>query len=211
MVISGGWRTGHRGAQARWAHAIPVATRAAVSVSLVRAVEQGRAPVSPAFVSAVAGALGVGVADLLDQPLRGRTRARQLHSMVPALRREMVANLLPPGGEVPRRSLDALAREVDQAARLRHEADLTRLGATLPGLLEEPRAATHILSGSERERAFWLLGGVLRGVAGRLPAGLTGSGLTNRGSVRVGRSALRGRVGGAAWRLRARGRADQQR
>ena len=45
-----------------------LAARASVSVSLIRAVEQGRAPASPAFVSAVARALGVGVADLLDQP-----------------------------------------------------------------------------------------------------------------------------------------------
>jgi hypothetical protein len=44
-------------------------------------------------------------------------------------------------------------------ARLRH---LAGLGATLPGLLEELRAATHILSGSERERAFWLLGEAYR-------------------------------------------------
>ncbi|MGH3889348.1 MAG: helix-turn-helix domain-containing protein, partial [Pseudonocardiaceae bacterium] len=70
----------------------------------------------------------------------------------------MAAYLLPPGEEVPRRSLDELAREVEEAIRLRHQADLARLGMTLPGLLEELRAATHILSGSERERAFWLLG-----------------------------------------------------
>ncbi len=70
----------------------------------------------------------------------------------------MAAYLLPPGDDVPRRSLDALAREVEEAARLRHQADLAGLGATLPGLLEELRAATHILKGSEREQAFWLLG-----------------------------------------------------
>jgi transcriptional regulator with XRE-family HTH domain len=136
-----------------------LATRASVSVSLIRAVEQGRAPASPAFVSAVARALGVGVAELLDQPFARANRGeRQLHSVVPALRREMAAYLLPPGEEVPWRSLDELAREVEEAARLRHQADLAGLGATLPGLLEELRAATHILSGSERERAFWLLG-----------------------------------------------------
>jgi hypothetical protein len=102
---------------------------------------------------------GVGVADLLDQPFaRENQDERQLHSVIPALRREMAAYLLPPGEEVPRCSLDELAREVEEAARLRHQADLAGLGATLPGLLEELRAATHVLSGSERERAFWLLG-----------------------------------------------------
>ena len=136
-----------------------LAAHADVSVSLIRAVEQGRAPASPAFVSAVAWALGIGVADLLEQPFaRANQGEWQLHSVVPALRCEMATYLLPPREEVPRRSLAELAREVEEAARLRHRADLSRLGATLPGLLEELRAATHILSGSARERAFWLLG-----------------------------------------------------
>ena len=71
------------------------ATRASVSVSLIRAVEQGRAPASPAFVSAVARALGIGVAELLNQPFaRANQGERKLHSVVPALRREMAAYLL---------------------------------------------------------------------------------------------------------------------
>lgn len=136
-----------------------LATRANVSVSLVKAVEQGRAPASPTFVSAMSRALGIGVADLLDQPFaRQNSDERQLHSVVPALRREMAAYLLPPWHDMSPRSLDELVRDVDQAARLRHKADLTGLGATLPGLLEELRAATHLHSGSERERAFGLLG-----------------------------------------------------
>jgi hypothetical protein len=107
----------------------------------------------------VSRALGIGVADLLDQPFaRQSSDERQLYSVVPALRREMAAYLLPPSHDMPPRSLDELARDVDQAARLRHKADLTGLGATLPGLLEELRAATHLHSGSERERAFGLLG-----------------------------------------------------
>jgi transcriptional regulator with XRE-family HTH domain len=145
-----------------------LATRASVSVSLIRAVEQGRAPASPALVSAVTRALGVGVADLLDQPFARENHGEwQLHSVVPALRREMAAYLLPPGEEVPRRSLEELVREVAETAGLRHRADLARLGTTLPGLLEELRAATHILSGSERERAFRLLGVIGSGGSGR--------------------------------------------
>lgn len=142
-----------------WLTQNQLATRADVSVSLVKAVEQGRAPASPTFVSAVSRALGIGVADLLDQPFaRQSSDERQLYSVVPALRREMAAYLLPPSHDMPPRSLDELARDVDQAARLRHKADLTGLGATLSGLLEELRAATHLHSGSERERAFGLLG-----------------------------------------------------
>lgn len=66
-----------------------------------------------------------------------------------SLRREMAAYLLPPREEMPRRSLASWP-----VRWRRHQAYLARLGATLPGLLEELRAATHILSGSERERAF---------------------------------------------------------
>ncbi|MDQ3763429.1 MAG: hypothetical protein M3460_17910 [Actinomycetota bacterium] len=47
-----------------------------MSVSLVRAVEQGRAPASPAFVSACARALKVGVAELLEQPYLRRNQGR---------------------------------------------------------------------------------------------------------------------------------------
>ena len=47
---------------------VKLAREVLVSVSLVRAVEQGRAPASPAFVSACARALNVGVAELLEQP-----------------------------------------------------------------------------------------------------------------------------------------------
>jgi hypothetical protein len=72
----------------------------------------------------------------------------------------MAAYRLPPGEEAPRRSLDELAREVEETVRLQHQVDLAGLGMTLPGLLEELRATTHILSGSARERTFWLLGDV---------------------------------------------------
>jgi transcriptional regulator with XRE-family HTH domain len=108
MLVTGG--VGARVAEERKLGGLTqhqLATRASVSVSLIRAVEQGRAPASPAFVSAVARALGIGVAELLDQPFaRANQGERKLHSVVPALRREMAAYLLSPGEEVPRRSLD---------------------------------------------------------------------------------------------------------
>jgi transcriptional regulator with XRE-family HTH domain len=63
MVVTGG--VGARVAEERKLAGLTqyqLAARASVSVSLIRAVEQGRVPASPAFVSAVARALGVGVA-----------------------------------------------------------------------------------------------------------------------------------------------------
>ena len=129
-----------------------------MSVSLVRAVEQGRVPASPAFVSACARALGVGVAELLGQPyLRTNRTEHQVHACIPRIRRELAAYGMQPLADVPPRELDDLARDVAQASALRHSVNLAQLGAQLPGLLAELRAAVYTLSGSKRERAFGLL------------------------------------------------------
>ncbi|MGH3614793.1 MAG: helix-turn-helix domain-containing protein, partial [Pseudonocardia sp.] len=45
-----------------------LAAKAHVSLSLVKQVEQGRTPASPAFVAAAARALGSDTAKLMDQP-----------------------------------------------------------------------------------------------------------------------------------------------
>ncbi len=135
-----------------------LAQRAHVSLSLVRKVEQGSAPASPAFVSATAHALGVGVAELLGQPRRPDSPAEhRVFAVIPALRRELAAYRLPPddGGTI--RSLPELRAAVDHASGLRHAVDLTSLGAELPGLLAELRAAVHTLTGIDREFVFGLL------------------------------------------------------
>jgi transcriptional regulator with XRE-family HTH domain len=137
---------------------VKLAREASVSVSLVRAVEQGRAPASPAFVSSCARALKVGVAELLEQPYPRRNRAEhEVHAAIPQIRRELAAYRLEPIDDVPLRPLDELARDVAQASKLRHSVNLLQLGAELPGLLAELRAAVYTLIGSERERAFRLL------------------------------------------------------
>jgi transcriptional regulator with XRE-family HTH domain len=135
-----------------------LAQRAHVSLSLVRKVEQGSAPASPAFVSATARALGVGVAELLGQPIRPADAAEhQVFAVIPPLRRELAAYRLPPDDGSTARSLAELQAEVDRASRMRHLVDLTALGAALPGLLAELRAAVHTLTGAEQEWAFGLL------------------------------------------------------
>ena len=137
---------------------VKLAHEALVSVSLVRAVEQGRAPASPAFVSACARALNVGVADLLNQPYHRTNRAEhEVHAAIPPIRRELAAYRMEPIDDVPLRSLNELARDVADVSKLRHSVNLMQLGAELPGLLAELRAAVHSLTGSERERAFGLL------------------------------------------------------
>jgi len=68
-----------------------LAQRANISVSLVRQVEQGRAPASPAFVAAAARALSVPATALMAQPydIANPTTADTCDH--PALRRELAA------------------------------------------------------------------------------------------------------------------------
>jgi transcriptional regulator with XRE-family HTH domain len=107
-----------------------LAQRAHVSLSLLRKVEQGSVPASPAFTSAVARALGVGVAELLGQPYPRETSGdRQVFSAIPALRRELTAYLLPPIDDIPARPTAQLADAVAAASRLRHAVDLHQVGA----------------------------------------------------------------------------------
>ncbi|MBV8539636.1 MAG: helix-turn-helix transcriptional regulator [Pseudonocardiales bacterium] len=137
-----------------------LAERAYVSLSLLRKVEQGSVPASPAFTSAVARGLGMGVAELLGQPYPRETAAdHRVFAAVPALRRELTADSLAPGEGVRPRPTPQLAEAVATASQLRHAVDLQHLGAELPGLLEELRAAWHHTAGSERERVFGLLAG----------------------------------------------------
>lgn len=135
-----------------------LAQRANVSASLVRKVEQGRAPASPAFVSAVARALNTGVADLLGQPFEQRSRSEhRLHATIPPLRRELAAYTVPPDEAVQPRSIDELATAVARVSQHRHAVNLNALGAELPGLLAELRATVWSTTGTEQERAYWLL------------------------------------------------------
>jgi transcriptional regulator with XRE-family HTH domain len=81
-----------------------LAERAHVSLSLLRKVEQGSVPASPAFTSAVARALGLGVAELLGQPYPRETAGdHRAFAALPALRhpgRRLPASR---GADLPRR------------------------------------------------------------------------------------------------------------
>jgi len=135
-----------------------LADRAHVSLSLLRKVERGDRPASPAFTAAVARALGVSAADLYGQPYSSQTgENHRVHAVIPALRRELAAYRLPPEpGHSPLALLE-LTAAVARASKLRHAASLDTLGAELPGLLAELRAATYLCAGRDRERVFGLL------------------------------------------------------
>lgn len=135
-----------------------LADAAHVSKSLLKKVEQHRAPASPALISSVARALGVSIAQLQGQPYPVQDRtddaARQAIS---AIRGEMTSYIVPPDPEIGSRSLSELSREVQTASALRHQADLTKLATMLPGLLADLRAAAYTASGVEQEALFGLL------------------------------------------------------
>jgi transcriptional regulator with XRE-family HTH domain len=137
---------------------LQLANRAHMSLSLVKKVEQGTTPASPAFIAACARALGLGVADLTDQPYPVHNRdEHKVHAVVPALRREIAAYLLPPTSDVAPRPIGELAEAVKRASILRQSASLDQLGVELPPLLAELRAAAHHYDGTDRERVYGLL------------------------------------------------------
>jgi transcriptional regulator with XRE-family HTH domain len=132
------------------------AQRANVSVSLVSQVEQIKVPASPAFVAATARALGVPATSLMAQPYDISTSDdRKIHSVIPALRRELASYRLPPEEGISPRSLEELTLAVEHASRLRQSATLDALGVELPGLLAELRAVTYLAT--DRARAYGLL------------------------------------------------------
>ena len=135
-----------------------LATRAAVSWSLVQKVEQGVTPASPAFIAACARALGMSAGDLTSQPYPVHNRdEHRVHSVIPALRREIAAYRMPPTVGVDPRPVAELADAVRHASTLRQSASLDHLGLELPSLLAELRGATHHYQGPVRERVYGLL------------------------------------------------------
>lgn len=115
-----------------------------MSTSLVRHVEQGRVPASPAFVAAAARALRVGVPDLYEQstPHLGAERAG-----VAELETTVMAGFAPPAtpdGPAPSDDLTARVAEVAELQRHgRYDASSDRL----PTLIEDLRV--HSADGDE--------------------------------------------------------------
>jgi transcriptional regulator with XRE-family HTH domain len=135
-----------------------LAARAHVSASLVKAVEQGRVPASPAFVAATARALGLSTTDLTDQPYPATApEDRRIHAVIPALRRELISYQRPVDEGVFPRPLAELRAAVAEASRQRHAVQIGTLGLELPALLVELRSAAVAAESPEREQLFGLL------------------------------------------------------
>jgi len=114
-----------------------LAQRTAYSRSHIAQVEAGHKVATPAFVAAVAAALGVDPAALYGQPFHPSGRPDRVHASIAELRRALIAVEVPPEPEAPPRPLDELLPALAEIRRLQEQARHTRIGARLPALLEE--------------------------------------------------------------------------
>jgi transcriptional regulator with XRE-family HTH domain len=131
-----------------------LADRAHVSLSLLRAVEQGSRGATSTLVGAVAKALQVDRTVLTGQPYRGTgPEEDEPHAGIAAIRREVAAHGLPPQEE--RTVGTDLAARVAEASRLRQASRYTALGRVLPDLLADLRYAS--FSDPDRELIMRLL------------------------------------------------------
>lgn len=134
-----------------------LAEKANVSLGIVRQVEQGTAPASQSFISAVARALNVSYTDLTDRPSATSSREEQhVHAGIPAIRRELATYRIPPE-DVPMRPYLDLAADVAKASKMRHGVQLAEMGELLPDLLHDLRVGWHSTTGPDQERIFGLL------------------------------------------------------
>ena len=133
---------------------VQLAQRAHVSVSLLRKVEQGSVPASPAFTAAVAKALRTTVAELYDQPSQRYGAERQHVAEVETAVMEGPASMTayhPP-------DLDVLAARVDEITQLQRRSRYQASSALMPSLLAELHTAAALApAGARSERAHHLL------------------------------------------------------
>lgn len=135
-----------------------LALRANISVGLIRSVEQGRAPATPAFLGAVSKALRVSVSDLTGQPYAPAPGPdSEVYAAIAILRTEMAAYDLDNPNVLEPRPLQQISGEVARICRYRRNASFHRLGEELPPLLGEVRAAVHRTTGEVRDRALVML------------------------------------------------------
>jgi transcriptional regulator with XRE-family HTH domain len=133
---------------------VQLARRAHVSLSLVRKVEQGSAPASPAFTAAVATALRTTVAELYDQPSLGYGAERDHVAEVETAVMEGPASMT----AYPPPDLDMLAVRVDQIAKLQRRSRYQESSALMPVLLAELHTVAAVAPvGPHSERAHHLL------------------------------------------------------
>jgi transcriptional regulator with XRE-family HTH domain len=132
-----------------------LADRSHVSVSLIRAVEQGARAATATLLTAVTQGLRVDRAVLTGQPYRtGHRSDDAVFDLVAGVRRELTAYRLPPSGDAVPAPLEQLRAAVDDVSALRHAARPHQLGAVLPGVLGVLRVAAYAYDRVDRERVM---------------------------------------------------------
>jgi transcriptional regulator with XRE-family HTH domain len=135
-----------------------LADRAHISVGLIRSVEQGRVPATPAFLGAVSKALRTSVADLTGQPYVPATGPdTEVHAAITVLRTELAAYDLDNTDIRDTRPMPRISEEVNQICRYRRNASFHHVGEELPPLLGEVRAIVHRTTGEVRDRALVMM------------------------------------------------------
>ncbi|NKY88358.1 helix-turn-helix domain-containing protein [Nocardia veterana] len=129
-----------------------LAARANYSLSMVKAVEQGREVASPGFISAVARALHITPEQLTGAPFDdGKPLSDAVNGLSVLLTEGRYARAVEPG------SLAELESELTAAQRL-YRSDRTRQTIeTLPGLIRRLHGAVRDLTGDDRSHAYTLL------------------------------------------------------
>lgn len=136
-----------------------LAQRASYSRSHLAQVETGDKVATPAFVTAVAAALGMDPAEIYGQPYRTHDHDDHVHDAIPELRRSLVYVDVGPDLAGEPRSLDVLAAEVATMRQLMSKTAFGKLGARLPAVIEELAYWTHE---TDDRRAWVLLSRALR-------------------------------------------------
>ena len=129
-----------------------LATAAAVSLSLIRKIEQGSRRATPDMLGAIAAALDVEPRTLTGAPEHTESR---VHALLPDLRRALESYDMPDDGPV--RTLAELRGAVSDTVDWRLASQYTRIAQHLPALLEELCRAVQLHRGADQQEAFRLL------------------------------------------------------
>jgi transcriptional regulator with XRE-family HTH domain len=129
-----------------------LASRAAYSLSMVKAVEQGREPASPGFISAVARALRVTPEQLTGAPYDdGKPLSDAVNELSVLLTEGRYARAVDPG------PLAQIEADLSAAQQL-YRGDRTRQTIeVLPGIIRRLHGAVRELSGDDQAHAYTLL------------------------------------------------------
>ncbi|MCP3822930.1 helix-turn-helix domain-containing protein [Streptomyces sp. A3M-1-3] len=129
-----------------------LATKAAVSYSLLVKVEQGRRPASGSLVAAVARAMSVPVTTFTGQPYAADHTHDRLDGPLADLRASL-DNYDLPLDEIPVRGAEEIAQDVQYVLAARRDANFGRIVACVPPLIDELVQLSQTATGHAAEEA----------------------------------------------------------